>query len=115
MDFTSFVNTFDLFADCYVYGCVAYVIVLFTYHLFCSFLNIVDERKLAQPTAPDFYQQVQELFNPSTTPNFEIMTIRELRAYIKEHRLHKSVQDTIGKSVTDARKSELIASLKTSV
>lgn len=112
MNFSSFVNAFDLFADCYVYSCVAYLTVLFTYHLFRSFLNIVNERKLVQSTAPDFYQQVKELLNPSTTPDFEIMTIRELRAYIKEHRLHQSVRDIIGKSVADARQHELIASLK---
>jgi hypothetical protein len=78
MDFTSFVNTFDLFADCYVYGSVAYVVILLVIHLTSAFFDLVDEDQ-SPSFQPDFYQQVKELLNPSELIDFPAMTIRELR------------------------------------
>ena len=119
MDFTSFVDAFDLFADCYVYGCVIYLLGLFIYHLSCSFLALVDECHHQTETKPDLYQQVKELLNPATEeileldvqPSFDNMTIRELRSYIKENHLQQQVRDCLGKTVSNARKYELIKAL----
>lgn len=113
MDFTT---AFDLFIDCYVYGSITYVLLLFIIHLTASFLSLVDEY---QATKPDFYNQVKELLNPATEevfepsqdPYFDTMTLRELRAHIKENHLQQHIRDYLGKTVSNARKHELIEAL----
>jgi hypothetical protein len=108
----NFADYFDLFTDCYVYGCFAYVLGLFSYHLSCSLLSLIEEHQQAKLTQPDFYQQLKDAFNPCTEIDFQCMTIRELRAHIKDNRLQKQIRASLGKSVSDARQDELIASLQ---
>ena len=113
MDFNT---AFDLFIDCYAYGSIAYISLLLIIHLILSFLSLVDEY---QATDNEFYDQVKELLNPATEevfelhtfPCFDTMTIRELRAHIKENHLQQHVRDCLGKTVSNARKSELIQAL----
>ena len=113
MDFNT---AFDLFIDCYVYGSIAYISLLFIINLILSFLSLVDEY---QATDSEFYDQVKELLNPATeevfepsqNPYFDTMTLRELRAHIKENDLQQHVRDCLGKTVSNARKSELIQAL----
>lgn len=90
MEFTSFINAFDLFTDCFVYSSIIYVFSLFIIQLILSFLALVNEYQIAKPnTKPDFYEQVKELLNPATEtvlelnvqPSFDNMTIRELRSH----------------------------------
>ena len=119
MNYTSSLDAFDLFASCYVYGCIAYVSVLFVLHVYCS---LSSESRVVKVTEPDFYTQVKDLLNPATEPifapdilqpqlNFNSMTIRELRAHIKENQLQKQIHDSIGKTVSNANKHELIRAL----
>ncbi|NJK58786.1 MAG: hypothetical protein HC939_23805 [Pleurocapsa sp. SU_5_0] len=68
-----------------------------------------------------FQTSSKDLLNPATEPvmaamelkktDFEIMTIRELRTHIKENQLQQHIRASMGKTVSNARKSELIASL----
>ena len=110
MDFTT---AFDLFIDCYAYGSIAYVSILLIIHLI---LSLVDEY---EATDNEFYDQVKELLNPSTEavfelnqhPCFDTMTLRELRAHIKENDLQQHIRQSLGKTVSNARKSELIEAL----
>ena len=158
MDFATFVNAFDLFADCFVYGSVAYIISLFTISLALAFVALIDEhqalkqaaeqdsdRRLKelkelfnspllnsslesspatnadryQATEPDFYQQVKELLNPCTEQildvdsnlSFAQMTLRELRQYIKDNQLQQHIRLSLGKTVSNARKLELVRAL----
>jgi hypothetical protein len=120
MDFTTFVNGFDFFTDCFVYGSVAYVISLFTISLISAFIAQADEHQvLKQAAEPDFYQQVKELLNPcaeeildlNPNPSFTQMTLRELRAYIRDNGLQQHIQLTLGKTVSNARKLELVKAL----
>lgn len=124
MNYTFFTNAFDLFASCYVYGCLTYVAVLFILHVYCS-LSASDntENQTEQVIEPDFYSQVKDLLNPATEeilttdflssePLFEMMTLRELRAHIKDNQLHDVIRDRLGKTVSNACKPELIATLK---
>jgi KTSC domain len=93
MNYTSFINIFDFFASCYVYGCLTYILLLFSVELYNSLL--VDCKALdrsIESVDTDFYSQVKNLLNPSTESilepvivNFELMTIRELRTYIKQN------------------------------
>ena len=105
MNFTSFTNAFDLFASCYVYGCLTYIAVLFIVHLYCSLLaDCKAKNQINEVIEPDFYTQVKDLFNPLTEdfttdfapspqpPQFQEMTIRELRSYIKDNQLHHAVR-----------------------
>lgn len=115
-----FINAYDLFTDCYVYGSITYVLSLFTIQLILSFLALVNESQLTKQTIePDFYEQVKELLNPPTEavleldvqPSLDCMTIRELRSYIKENHLQQQVHNCLGKTVSNARKQELIEAL----
>lgn len=119
MNYTSSVQAFDFIASCYIYGCIAYLGLLFGLHLYSSLLIAIDAQ--SQGTY-DFYEQVKVLLNPATEPvmameleptNFETMTTRELRTHIKENHLQQYIRVSIGKTVSNARKSQLIASLKT--
>lgn len=108
----SFADYFDLFTNCYVYGCLVYLIGLFSYHLSCSFLSLIKEHQQAKLTQPDFYQQLKDALNPAIEIDFQGMTIRELRGYIKDNRLQEKIRASLGKSVSDARQGELVASLQ---
>jgi hypothetical protein len=55
---------------------------------------------------------VKELLNPSELIDFEALTIRQLRDYIRENQLHNSVRQHIGKSVSSASKQDLITALQ---
>ena len=72
MDYASFINAFDLFANCYVYGCLTYIAVLFSLHLYQSLLIDYQSRnRFIESVEPDFYSQVKDLLNPSTEYVFE--------------------------------------------
>lgn len=113
MSYTSFIHAFDLFATCYVYGCISYICISFIIHLYCSLFAELSEHK--QVIEPDFYEQVKELLNPSTEPvletDFQSMTLRQLRSHIKENQLHQQIHIAVGKSVSNACKQELIEAL----
>lgn len=76
MNYASFINTFDLFVSCYVYGCLTYIAVLFSFHLYHSLLIDYHQSDYASRTRkadrsiesvePDFYTQVKDLLNPTT-------------------------------------------------
>ena len=53
---------------------------------------------------------MSSIFEPVST-DFELMTIRELRTYIKENKLHQQVRDRLDKTVSNARKYELVQAL----
>jgi hypothetical protein len=108
----NFADYFDIFADCYVYGCLAYLLGLFSYHLSCCFLSLIKEHQQAKLTQPDFYQQLKDALNPAAEIDFQGMTIRELRAHIKDNRLQEQVRTSLGKSVSDARQGELVSILQ---
>ena len=94
MEFTSFINAFDLFTNCFVYSSIIYVFSLFIIQLILSFLALVNEYQIAKP---DFYEQVKELLNPATekvfelnqNPCFDTMTLRQLRQHIKDNELQQ--------------------------
>ena len=119
MNYASFTNAFDFFASCYVYGCLSYILILFLLQTYCSLS--VDSQALNRSTRslePDFYTQVKDLLDPTSesiiepaSVNFDSMTIRELRTYIKENKLHQQIRDRINKTVSNARKYELIQAL----
>ena len=117
MGFTTFVDAFDLFADCFVYGSIAYIITLFAVSLISAFMTLVDEhQELNQAAEQDFYQQVKELLNPcieeitdvNCNSSFTQMTLRELRQHIKDNQLQQYVRQSLGKTVSNARKHELM-------
>lgn len=119
MNYISLNDAFNLFASSYVYGCLTYILLLFLAHLVDSFLAL---RSVEKATKSDFHSQVKELLNPATEtiinpsshqlqPNFDSMTIRELRAHIKENKLHQRICDRLGKTVSNACKHELIEAL----
>ena len=128
MDYTSSAQAFDFLATCYIYGCIAYVGLLFGLHLYSSLSadyssqnKAIGQSPLPSAIESDFYEQVKDLLAPATEPvlameieqpDFETMTIRELRSHIKENRLQQHIRASIGKTVKNARKYELIASLK---
>ena len=112
-----FISVFDIFTDCFVYGSIAYWLGFLTIHLVLSLTSVIDEN---QTTEPDFYEQVKELLNPATEeifqpqdeqPCFETMTLRELKTHIKVNHLHQEIKNSIGKTVSNARKHELITAL----
>ncbi|NJK58934.1 MAG: hypothetical protein HC939_24665 [Pleurocapsa sp. SU_5_0] len=84
---------------------------IFTHQLIID-KPLVEEHQQAKLTQPDFYQQVKDAFNLDTEPDFQGMTIRELRAHIKNNQLQEQIRASLGKSVSDARQGELIASLQ---
>ena len=104
------VISFDIFVDLYIFGAIALVLLSLTAHLFSSLLNIIDEVKA--PVNNDFYEQVTELLAPSSAPDFQSFTIRELREFIRENELHSDVRNRLGKSVSKARHFELVAALQ---
>ncbi|MEY4518498.1 MAG: hypothetical protein RLZZ499_1097 [Cyanobacteriota bacterium] len=108
----NFADYFDIITDCYVYGCFAYLLGLFSYHLFCSFVSLIKEHQQAKLTQPDFYQQLKDALNPAPEIDFQGLTIKELRAHIKDNRLQEQIRASLGKSVSDARQGELVASLQ---
>ena len=66
----SFTDSFDLFTDCYVYGCIAYITALFVYHLTLSLLSLIDDvQQTKQSSQLDFYGQVKELLDPTDEIN----------------------------------------------
>jgi len=69
-------DRFDLFTDCYVYGCIAYFIALFAYRLFLSLLACIDNVRHSKPTQPDFCEQVKDLFNLSEELNNNALAYR---------------------------------------
>ena len=118
MNYASLISTFDLFASCYIYGCLTYVAILFLLHVHRSLSVPPDQAN--ESFEPDFSTQVQvkDIFDPASESilepvyvNFEVMTIRELRTYIKENQLHQQVRDCLNKTVSNARKDELIIAL----
>ncbi|MBW4533698.1 MAG: hypothetical protein KME09_07140 [Pleurocapsa minor HA4230-MV1] len=116
MNYTSFINIFDFFVSCYVYGCLTYILLLFSVQLYHSLLIDCEalDRSI-ESVDTDFYSQVKDLLDPSTEdvfePIFESMTLRELRTHIKENKLHQKIQDRLGKTVSNACKHELIEAL----
>ncbi|NJK58943.1 MAG: hypothetical protein HC939_24710 [Pleurocapsa sp. SU_5_0] len=78
----------------YVYGCLTYILLLFSVQLYNSLLIDCEalDRSI-ESVDTDFYSQVKDLLNPSTEdvfePTFESMTLRELRTHIKENKLHQ--------------------------
>ena len=116
----NYILAFDLFSDCYVYVSIAYIFFSVTTQLILSFLSLIDESNLNSKTetdGADFYEQVKELldfssedfaFEPLTQPLFERMTIRELRSFIREHNLQEYINSCLGKTVSNARKHELV-------
>ena len=126
--FLSMSDAFNLFATCYVYGCLALVFLLFIGQAYSglSFDSSID-RSIGDSGNDDFYSQVKDLLNPTEELNlakecdrnplkasskeFEALTIRELRTYIKDNQLHHLVRDRLGTSVSNARKAELIGCL----
>lgn len=119
MDFATLSTTFDFFATCYLYGSIGYVLIRFLFHLILCFSALVDDIQTYKTAKPDFYQEVKELLNPGYSsefipplqPSFETMTIRELRTFIRDNELQESVYTCLGKTVSDARKHELIQAL----
>ena len=120
MNYNLLTDAFDIFANCYVYGCLTYILVLFSLHLYCSLsVNYEASNKANEFAEFDFYTQVKDLLNPAIEPtlepmlinDFSSMTIRELRFYIKENKLHRSIRDRLNKTVSNARKDELINAL----
>ncbi|MEL6929711.1 MAG: hypothetical protein AAFO95_13865 [Cyanobacteria bacterium J06600_6] len=113
MSYTSFIHVFNLFANCYVYVCISYISVLFVIHLYYSLFTDNNEYNLAVEV--DFYKQVKELLNPPTGPvletDFKSMTLRQLRTHIKENQLHQQIRESVGKTVSNACKKELIEAL----
>ena len=113
MNNTSFIQAFDLFANCYVYGCISYISILFIIHLYFSLFADTNEHN--QAVEPDFYEQVKELLSPATEPvletDFTLMTLRQLRTHIKENQLHQQIRQSVGKTVSNACKQELIKAL----
>lgn len=109
-------DSLDFLITCYMYGCLAYFLLLFLAQTYSTLSSCHCSKSL---TKPDFYTEVKELLNPTEelvlesnqTPYFASLTIRELRAYIKENQLHYLVRDRFNKSVSVARKSELVACL----
>jgi len=122
MQLTSFINTFDVFATCFIYGSISYILLLLFAHLILCWLTLFED---SQELKSDFYEQVKELLNPATEKimeldnlqpqsfSFELMTIRELRSYIKDNQLQQYISHSLGKTVSNARKYELINSLNT--
>ena len=125
-------NAFDVFASCYVYGCLICILLLFLEqtHLTLSNNSCWQQNELNQSDQSDFYNQVKQLLNPIEELNlvdldesdnneftqaysagFKSLTIRELRAHIKENQLHSVIRDRLGKSVSVAKKFELVACL----
>ena len=69
MNYASFTSAFDFFASCYVYGCLTYIAILFSLHLYHSLL--IDCQALdrsIESVEADFYTQVKDLLNPATEP-----------------------------------------------
>jgi hypothetical protein len=119
MNYISLNDAFNLFASCYIYSCLTYILLLFLAHLADSFLALRSVEKAAKS---DFHSQVKELLNPATEaiikpishqlqPNFDSMTIRKLRAHIRDNQLQRQIHDSIGKTVSNASKYELIKAL----
>ena len=123
-------NAFDVFASCYVYSCLICILLLFLEqtHLTLSNNSCWQQNELNQSDQSDFYNQVKQLLNPIEELNlvdldnnkeftqanqacFKSLTIRELRAHIKENQLHSVIRNRLGKSVSVAKKFELIACL----
>jgi hypothetical protein len=111
--FASFVDAFDIFADCYVYGSIAYLTLITVIKLICGLLDIIEEHQLSKKNSvPNFYDQIKELINPNESNDFTAMTIQELRNYVRENQLHDRIKSHHGKSVSKACKQELIAALQ---
>jgi hypothetical protein len=67
--FASLVDAFDIFADCFVYASIAYLIMVTVIELVLALLSIIDEHQLSNKSSDsDFYDQVKELLNPSQQP-----------------------------------------------
>ncbi|WP_036489137.1 hypothetical protein [Myxosarcina sp. GI1] len=88
---------------------------LFVFELTLSFLDCLEQYSTV---SDEFYQQTKALLNPTTEPlvepelpSLDLMTIRELRSFIRNNNLHHRVHNFTGKSVSNARKSELIQAL----
>ena len=113
MSYTSFIQLFDIVASCYIYGCISYISILFILHLYHSLF--IDSNKHNQALKPDFHEQAKDLLNPSTVKvietDFTSMTIRQLRTYIKDNQIHNKIRQSIGKTVSNASKLELITAL----
>ena len=109
-------DSLDFLITCYMYGWLAYFFLLFLAQTHSTLLSCHCSESLTQP---DFYTEVKELLDPTEelvlesnqTPYFASLTIRELRTYIKDNQLHYKVRGRLGKSVSNARKSELVACL----
>lgn len=103
MQIALFVSVFDFLASCYVYGCLTYILILFLLQAY-DYLpaDSVPPNRTKKSSESDFYSQVKELLKTPTESilepisiNFNSMTIRELRAYIKENELHQQVRDRL--------------------
>jgi hypothetical protein len=77
--FASLIDAFDIFADCFVYGSIAYLTVITLIELVLALLELINEHQQEKSSSDsDFYDQVKELLNPSESDNLTTMTIREL-------------------------------------
>lgn len=90
---------------------MSYVFILFISHAIATLKTVAKSKKVLVDREADFYTQVKDLLNPPSEqvfePNFERMTIRQLRCHIRSQQLQSTVRDVLGKTVSNARKSEL--------
>lgn len=62
LSFASLIDAFDVFTDCFVYGSIAYLIMITAIGLVLGLCDIIEEYQAAKKgSAPDFYDQVKEL------------------------------------------------------
>ncbi len=119
MSLSATITALDYFINGFVVVSALAFCLLLLFELTLSFLDCLEQYS---SVSDEFYQQTKALHNPATeliteldeveSPSFELMTIRELRDYIRSHNLHHRVHNsTGGKSVSNARKHELIKAL----
>ncbi|HHP7229468.1 MAG TPA: hypothetical protein ACFCUY_01255 [Xenococcaceae cyanobacterium] len=119
MSLTATITALDYFINGFVVVSALSFCLLLLFELTLSFIDCLEQYS---SVSDNFYQQSLALLNPATepiieldeveSPSFELMTIRELRDYIRSHNLHHKVHNsTGGKSVSNARKYELIQAL----
>jgi hypothetical protein len=75
------VQIFDLFAQLYIFGSIALVLILFFDHLFSSLSLLLDEHNSypKQNQGHDFYDQIKSLFRYDNKP--EQLTNPSSRSY----------------------------------
>ena len=118
MTLSAIITALDCFINDFVVVSALAFCLLLLFELTLSFLDCLEQYSTV---SDEFYQQTKALLNPATEPiieldkvelpSFELMTIRELRDYIRSHNLHHRVHNSTGKSVSNACKHELIQAL----